>query len=797
MLIFGWSTRSSVRGTGEFGCPVCQAKRPFVVVDQQRWFTLFFIPIIPLGRFGEQLQCRGCGTTYDPAILNRPMTSGVIQAQLASDYIATGPVDAHPPHTAGALDSSPFSPRSDGLPPASTITTSGLSIGSLISGILSPFLIVVCFSSLISSIIAIITGHLALANIRRSGGWVRGQWQAITGLALGYLSLALTFAAILYLGTRMGNGDRADASPSGRATSSVTGAVGNSPEGRLKHAESLVAARRGQEVGFGNNAQAQQLAEDFATRMKAIDEKLFTQTRPRIVQLSGGEFLTYCELQTDRCAFIVHVPSYRDYTKDAKELLATAAWYLAADVVSGVVEPGGKLAVGLRGSLLYGDVMTGVVGDDADGEEPFSRGDSENLLAYFANPRSTGVVNGALANTPNEERSDHDSVAAEMIDETAADVFNTPPKVPANSISPYPVPAVQSPAEVATNAAPQERTDAMLPEVASSNYNPSPRVARTKPREEPKLTNKVPVELVWETPAQGWNIQAMAFSADARWIAMGRIDQHVSMHEVATGREVYRSDRMDKLSSIVALAFAHDGMHLLAGGASGATCAFPGDSSGHLGEPQFLYRHARDAGCIITSQRHRFAISGGQDGTVAWEPFGGQTAPPRLLQKLERQVLAIDLPHEGTHAAATDGRTLVRFDLRTAQELDSQVLSKSPARAAAFRADGQHVAVCFGSEVQVFDAQTGGLLQTLVSPDRQSQWSVTYLPHSNWLLTGGRGVVTLWDVEVGERLAVLDLGGQLYVQTMAITRDGTLIAAVPSAAGQSVRLFRLPKFEGP
>lgn len=56
--------------------------------------------------------------------------------------------------------------------------TSGKAIGSLICGLL--FFIPFCF------VVAIVLGHLALSDIKRSAGRLKGQGLAITGLVFGY-----------------------------------------------------------------------------------------------------------------------------------------------------------------------------------------------------------------------------------------------------------------------------------------------------------------------------------------------------------------------------------------------------------------------------------------------------------------------------------------------------------------------------------------------------------------------------------------------------------------------------------
>lgn len=69
LILFGLRSRTSTVGSGMFGCPNERGTRPYVHERARRWFTLFFIPVIPLGTQGEWVRCEGCGASYDPSIL--------------------------------------------------------------------------------------------------------------------------------------------------------------------------------------------------------------------------------------------------------------------------------------------------------------------------------------------------------------------------------------------------------------------------------------------------------------------------------------------------------------------------------------------------------------------------------------------------------------------------------------------------------------------------------------------------------------------------------------------------------
>lgn len=78
--------------------------------------------------------------------------------------------------------------------PASPVRTSTLAIISLVSGIISWVMLPV-----LGPIVAIITGHMARSEIRRSQGQVSGDGLAIGGLILGYLQLGMLILGVIAL----------------------------------------------------------------------------------------------------------------------------------------------------------------------------------------------------------------------------------------------------------------------------------------------------------------------------------------------------------------------------------------------------------------------------------------------------------------------------------------------------------------------------------------------------------------------------------------------------------------------
>lgn len=69
-VIFGTRGVRSTQERGSFYCPQCQDKRSYEKKSVRRFFTLFFIPVIPLDQIGEYVECAGCAGTFKEAVLS-------------------------------------------------------------------------------------------------------------------------------------------------------------------------------------------------------------------------------------------------------------------------------------------------------------------------------------------------------------------------------------------------------------------------------------------------------------------------------------------------------------------------------------------------------------------------------------------------------------------------------------------------------------------------------------------------------------------------------------------------------
>lgn len=70
MIIFGTRGITTTPEKGGFHCPSCNATQKYGLKRVRRFFTLYFIPLIPLNKLGEYIECVTCKDTYKPVVLD-------------------------------------------------------------------------------------------------------------------------------------------------------------------------------------------------------------------------------------------------------------------------------------------------------------------------------------------------------------------------------------------------------------------------------------------------------------------------------------------------------------------------------------------------------------------------------------------------------------------------------------------------------------------------------------------------------------------------------------------------------
>lgn len=84
IIIWGRKGRWSVKKDqgGQFFCPRCGGDRNWVLAALRYWFTLFWIPLFPMGKtVAEAVQCETCNSRFEPSVLQQP-TANELSTQL-------------------------------------------------------------------------------------------------------------------------------------------------------------------------------------------------------------------------------------------------------------------------------------------------------------------------------------------------------------------------------------------------------------------------------------------------------------------------------------------------------------------------------------------------------------------------------------------------------------------------------------------------------------------------------------------------------------------------------------------
>lgn len=159
----------------------------------------------------------------------------------------------------------------------------------------------------------------------------------------------------------------------------------------------------------GNSEAAVELARLFSEATKTLEDELFSGGKEnRAVSLTGDDFLTYCQLNESSVVFLVHVPQFKRYKGEVRDSLLEMVWMIAKKITEGHPNADSlEIAIGLRGSLMYGGSAIGTRGTSPKYENSFSIGD-EIFYKYFVTEEAT-TEEPVTADPASDEKPESDS----------------------------------------------------------------------------------------------------------------------------------------------------------------------------------------------------------------------------------------------------------------------------------------------------------------------------------------------------------------------------------------------------
>lgn len=100
LIVWGFKARSKTIASGSFFCPREGGDRHYEHKEARRWFTFFWIPMIPLKQLGDYVECTSCQSTFYPNVLNaktadqiEDVTTIAIRHVVVAMLLADGHVD--------------------------------------------------------------------------------------------------------------------------------------------------------------------------------------------------------------------------------------------------------------------------------------------------------------------------------------------------------------------------------------------------------------------------------------------------------------------------------------------------------------------------------------------------------------------------------------------------------------------------------------------------------------------------------------------------------------------------------
>jgi hypothetical protein len=80
VVFLGFRFHFRITGHGSLHCQRCGGDRQYRKCIGRRWIHLFFVPVIPLDRIAEHVQCTICGTRYRIEVLALPTSQQMLAA---------------------------------------------------------------------------------------------------------------------------------------------------------------------------------------------------------------------------------------------------------------------------------------------------------------------------------------------------------------------------------------------------------------------------------------------------------------------------------------------------------------------------------------------------------------------------------------------------------------------------------------------------------------------------------------------------------------------------------------------
>ncbi len=285
-----------------------------------------------------------------------------------------------------------------------------------------------------------------------------------------------------------------------------------------------------------------------------------------------------------------------------------------------------------------------------------------------------------------------------------------------------------------------------------------------------------PLQLVSGVGNLTWGAKSVAISPDNKLLMIGRKAACASLCDLKTGRILIDSGRMDHMGDVSVCGFTPDSKLVVIGGDKGVIDVFEISAKGQLKTKSQFASHTKEVISLTFSADGKFALTGSEDKEARyWEVETGRQLA--VLSGFAGKVKATCISPSGKLLMATDGQTLQVYDVEQSKVIKTNTVGRSWAggQAAAFSPNGLLLAVGDSYDIHLLNLQTETELPTMKGSE--IAWSMRFAPDNQHLLSGGNGVINIWDAKTQSRVLSQSVTESYYIQALCASADGSLVAA--------------------
>jgi WD40 repeat protein/MinD-like ATPase involved in chromosome partitioning or flagellar assembly len=293
-----------------------------------------------------------------------------------------------------------------------------------------------------------------------------------------------------------------------------------------------------------------------------------------------------------------------------------------------------------------------------------------------------------------------------------------------------------------------------------------------------------PIGAVVVQGSQSGGVNAVTFSPDGLWLALGTQDGCVRLHDTVLG--VCRRLLTEHAGAVRSVAFSPDGGTLASGSDDGSVRLWEVASGGAL---RTLTGHGRGVRSVAFSPDGGTLASGSDDGSVRlWDVASGRAL--RMLTGHEGRVLSVAFSPDGETVAAGSADGSVRLMAVASGEALRTLAGhvKGVSLVAVSQYGGTLASLIWDGSVRLLEMSSGVALRTLTGHEGWVR-SVAFLPDGATMASVvSDGSVRLWEMSSGGASRTL-VGREGGVSSVAVSPDGGTLAS--GSRDGSVRLWEV------